>query len=93
MLSLLQEVSRNVRDAIRVKHYSYQTEKAYVQWIRRHILVRDKHHPSEMGGVEVNAFLTRSVEPQVAVSTPNQALSAILFLYRVVLQPFDRKLA
>nr|WP_277874101.1 phage integrase N-terminal SAM-like domain-containing protein [Pseudanabaena cinerea] len=49
-----------VRDAIRVKHYSYQTEKSYVQWVRRFILFHNKRHPSEMGGDEVNAFLTFS---------------------------------
>jgi integron integrase len=76
-----------VRDSIRVKHYSYQTEKTYVQWIRRFILFHDKRHPSEMGGVEVNAFLTHlAVTENVAASTQNQALSAILFLYREVLQ-------
>jgi len=76
-----------VRDAVRVKHYSYQTEKTYAQWIRRYILFHDKRHPSEMGGAEVNAFLTHlAVEQNVAASTQNQALSAILFLYREVLQ-------
>jgi hypothetical protein len=47
-----------VSDAIRVKHYSYQTEKSYVQWIRRFILFNNTRHPSEMGDLEVNAFLT-----------------------------------
>jgi hypothetical protein len=59
-----------VRDAVRVKHYSYQTEKTYAQWIRRYILFHDKRHPSEMGGAEVNAFLTHlAVEQNVAAST------------------------
>ena len=76
-----------VSDAIRVKHYSYQTEKSYVQWVRRFILFHNKRHPSEMGGDEVNAFLTHlAVAENVAASTQNQALSAILFLYREVLQ-------
>ncbi len=76
-----------VRDAIRVKHYSYQTEKTYVQWIRRYILFHDKRHPTEMGGEEVNAFLTHlAVKENVAASTQNQALCAILFLYKHVLQ-------
>ncbi|MDX2271422.1 MAG: integron integrase [Cyanobacteriota bacterium] len=76
-----------VRDVIRVKHYSYQTEKAYVQWIRRFILFHNKRHPREMGGIEVNAFLTHlAVSENVAASTQNQALSAILFLYREVVQ-------
>ena len=68
-----------VRGAIRVKHYSYQTEKTYVQWIRRYILFHNKQHPSEMGGAEVNAFLTHlAVDENVAASTQNQALCAIL---------------
>jgi integron integrase len=76
-----------VRDAVRVKHYSYETEKTYVQWIRRYILFHNKRHPSEMGGDEVNAFLTHlAVNQNVAASTQNQALCAILFLYREVLQ-------
>lgn len=76
-----------VRDRIRVKHYSYRTEETYVQWIRRFILFHNKRHPSEMGGDEVNAFLTHlAVNDNVAASTQNQALSAILFLYREVLE-------
>lgn len=76
-----------VRDQVRVKHYSYRTEETYVQWIRRFILFHNKRHPSEMGGDEVNAFLTHlAVHENVAASTQNQALSAILFLYREVLQ-------
>ncbi|PZU97424.1 MAG: integron integrase [Pseudanabaena sp.] len=76
-----------VRDRIRVKHYSYRTEETYVQWIRRFILFHNKRHPSEMGGDEVNSFLTHlAVNENVAASTQNQALSAILFLYREVLE-------
>jgi site-specific recombinase XerD len=76
-----------VRDRIRVKHYSYRTEETYVQWIRRFILFHNKRHPNEMGGDEVNAFLTHlAVNENVAASTQNQALSAILFLYREVLE-------
>ncbi|NMF61047.1 integron integrase [Pseudanabaena yagii] len=76
-----------VRDRIRVKHYSYRTEETYVQWIRRFILFHNKRHPSEMGGDEVNAFLTHlAVNENVAASTQNQALSEILFLYREVLE-------
>lgn len=76
-----------VRDCIRVKHYSYRTEETYVQWIRRFILFHNKHHPSEMGSDEVNDFLTHlTVNENVAASTQNQALSAILFLYREVLE-------
>lgn len=79
---LLEQVS----DALRVKHYSYQTEKSYLLWIRRFILFHNKRHPKEMGGEEINAFLTHlAVGGKVAASTQNQALSALLFLYREVL--------
>jgi len=76
-----------VRDAIRLKNYSYQTEQTYVDWIRRYILYHDKRHPKEMGSREIEAFLTYlAVERNVAASTQNQALSALLFLYREVLR-------
>lgn len=76
-----------VSDAIRVKHYSIRTEEAYVAWIRRFILFHDKRHPKNMGGPEIEAFLTHlAVEGHVAASTQNQALSALLFLYRDVLK-------
>jgi len=76
-----------VSDAIRVKHYSIRTEEAYVGWIRRFILFHDKRHPREMGGPEIEAFLTHlAVEGHVAAPTQNQALSALLFLYREVLK-------
>ena len=75
-----------VRDAIRLRHYSYRTEQSYVGWIRRYILFHNKRHPREMGIAEVEAFLTYlAVEGQVAASTQNQALAALLFLYRNVL--------
>lgn len=75
-----------VRRRLRVKHYSLRTEQAYVGWIRRFILANGKRHPREMGAPEVEAFLTRlAVEGDVAASTQNQALSALLFLYREVL--------
>ena len=75
-----------VRDAIRLKHYTYRTEEAYVQWIRRYILFHNKQHPKDMGAAEIEAFLTHlAVEGQVAASTQNQDLSALLFLYREVL--------
>lgn len=76
-----------VRDAIRLKHYAYRTEETYVQWIRRYILFHNKRHPKEMGNAEIEAFLTHlAVEGQVSASTQNQALSALLFLYREVLK-------
>jgi len=75
-----------VREAIRARHYSRRTEKAYVQWIRRYIFFHGKRHPAEMGAPEVTAFLTSlAVHDKVAASTQNQALSALLFLYREVL--------
>src|SRR5574343_840797 len=75
-----------LRDRLRVKHYSIRTETQYVQWVRRFILFHDKRHPREMGAGEVEAFLTHlAVEGRVAASTQNQALSALLFLYREVL--------
>lgn len=75
-----------VRERIRVKHYSIRTERQYVQWIKRFILYHGKRHPQEMGMAEVEAFLTHlAVEGKVSASTQNQALSALLFLYKEVL--------
>jgi integron integrase len=75
-----------VRAALRTRHYSRRTEEAYVAWIRRFILFHGKRHPAELGGPEVTRFLSSlAVEGQVAASTQNQALSALLFLYRDVL--------
>ena len=76
-----------VRAAIRACHYSRRTEKAYVGWIRRFIHFHHRRHPTEMGGAEVTQFLSALVvDRNVAASTQNQALSAILFLYRDVLE-------
>ena len=76
-----------VRDRIRRKGYSIRTEKSYAHWIRRFILFHDKRHPKDMGAAEVEAFLTSlAVEAGVAAATQNLALSAILFLYREVLE-------
>jgi len=75
-----------VRDAVRTRDYSRSTEKAYIHWIKRYIFFYGKRHPSEMGAPEVTAFLTSlAVHGKVAASTQNQALSAVLFLYREVL--------
>jgi len=75
-----------VRDAIRTRHYSYRTEEAYVGWIKRFIFFHHKRHPAEMGPVEITQFLTAlAVDRQVSASTQNQALAAILFLYKEVL--------
>jgi hypothetical protein len=83
-----------VRDAIRLKHYSYRTEETYVQWIRRYILFHNKRHPQEMGVPEIEAFLTHlATVENVAASTQNQAFCALLFLYRHVLQiPLDDRI-
>lgn len=76
-----------VREVIRLKHYSRRTEKSYVSWIRRFILFHDKRHPQDMGGREIEAFLTDlAVKRKVASSTQNQAFNALLFLYRTVLK-------
>ena len=76
-----------VRNKIRVKHYSIRTEQAYVDWIRRFILFHGKRHPEQMGAKEIETFLSHlAVDRNVAASTQNQALSAILFLYREVLE-------
>ena len=80
-----------VRETLRIKHYALRTEQAYVNWIKRFILFHDKRHPREMGVTEVRAFLAHlSVEEHVSASTQTQALSALLFLYRQVLNlPLD----
>ncbi len=75
-----------VRNVIRRKHYSIRTEQAYLQWIKRFILYHNKKHPSEMGSNEIEQFLTYlAVELNVAASTQNQALNALAFLYKQVL--------
>jgi integron integrase len=80
-----------VRDVIRLKHYSYHTEKQYIDWIKRFILFHNKQHPKNLGRSHVEAFLTYlAVEGEVAASTQNQALNALLFLYNTVLEsPLD----
>jgi site-specific recombinase XerD len=81
MSKLLEEV----RDLIRTLHYSYRTEEAYLNWIRQYILFHGKRHPTEMGAAEVSAFLAHlAIKRQVAASTQNQALAALLFLYENV---------
>lgn len=76
-----------MRRAIRMRHYSYRTEQTYVHWVRRYVLFHGKRHPAEMGAHEVEVFLSALAnDAQVAASTQNQALSALLFLYRHVLQ-------
>jgi integron integrase len=76
-----------VRAVLREKHYSIHTERSYVDWIKRFILFHGKRHPHEMGAPEIEAFLTHlAIEQRVAASTQNQALYALLFLYREVLK-------
>ena len=76
-----------LRDAIRLKHYSYSAEKTYFHWVRRYILYHNKRHPAEMGAAEIKAFLTHLAKDEyVSASTQNQALNALLFLYRNILQ-------
>ncbi|SBT08599.1 hypothetical protein ACCAA_590015 [Candidatus Accumulibacter aalborgensis] len=80
---LLEQLS----DRIRFKHYSIRTEQAYGDWVRRFVLFHGKRHPREMGAREVEAFLTHlAVEGRVSASTQNQAKSALLFLYKEVLE-------
>jgi integron integrase len=75
-----------VRAALRARHYSPLTEKAYVAWIRQYILFHRKRHPAEMGATEIEAFLSHlATDRRVSGSTQTQALSALLFLYRHVL--------
>lgn len=80
-----------MRDALQTQHYSYRTENTYVEWAKRFVLFHKKRHPKDMGVPEVEAFITHlATERKVAASTQNQALSAILFLYREVLrQPLE----
>src|SRR5688500_20345601 len=76
-----------VRLRIRARHYSLRTEKAYVFWIRRFVRFHGSRHPRGLGAADVEAFLTHlAVDTKVSSSTQNQALAAILFLYRDVLE-------
>lgn len=75
-----------VRETIRARHYSPRTEKAYVLWVKRFVLFNGKRHPDTMGRAEVSAFLSAlATRGRVSASTQNQALSALLFLYKDVL--------
>ncbi len=81
-----QKLLDQVRDVTRRKHYSIRTESTYCDWIRRYILFHGKKHPKDMGAVEIERFLTHlAVHGKVAASTQNQALCAIVFLYKHVL--------
>jgi integron integrase len=76
-----------VREVLRFHHYAYSTEKSYVDWILRYIRFNDRKHPKDMGKAEIERFLSHlAINRDVAASTQNQALNAILFLYREVLK-------
>jgi integron integrase len=76
-----------LRTALRVRHYSLRTEEIYVQWVRRYVRFHERRHPADLGAAHVTAFLSHlAVDRSVAPSTQSQAKSAILFLYRDVLQ-------
>ena len=75
-----------VRQAIRTRHYSPKTEKAYVHWIKRFIFFHDKRHPRDMAELEIGQFLSSlATDGHVSASTQNQAFNALLFLYDAVL--------
>ena len=75
-----------VSDRIRTLHYSIRTEQSYISWIKRFIIFNNKKHPNDMGKLEIESFLTHlAVKRNVSAGTQNQALNAILFLYRQVL--------
>ena len=76
-----------VRNTIRMRHYSLRTEESYIGWIKRYIFFHNKRHPKDMGEKEINEFLTNlAVNQKVAASTQNQAFNALLFLYREILK-------
>ncbi len=81
-----------VREAVRVRHYSMRTEEAYVGWIRRFVVFHDLKHPIEMAEDEIREYISHlALEDNVSPATQNQALAAILFLYKCVLnKPLDR---
>jgi integron integrase len=80
----LYEVSR---EKMRTRHLAYRTEQAYLHWIRRYVNFHHRRHPRELGSSDVEAFLTHlAVDEHVSASTQNQALQALLFLYRQVLE-------
>ncbi len=81
----------HVREVIRTNHFSYSTEKTYISWIYRFIIFHNKRHPEQMGGKEIAEFLSYlAVERKVSASTQNQALNALVFLYKKVLKtPLD----
>ena len=80
------QLLNTIQNKIRLKHYSYNTEKSYISWTRRYVYFHNKKHPKNMGKVEIEQFLTYlAVEKNVSPSTQNQAFNALLFLYEQVL--------
>jgi integron integrase len=90
MKKIKSEFLLSVQEAIRFRHYSYRTEQTYLGWVKRFILYHNKQHPRTMGGKEVKMFLNYlALERKVSSATQNQALNALVFVYRHVLnQPF-----
>jgi integron integrase len=83
---MAKKLLEQAREILRTKHYSYRTEETYIDWMRRYILYHHKRHPGEMGTAEIQSFITHlATDRDIAASTQNQALSALLFLYREVL--------
>lgn len=82
---MAKKLLQQVRDKIRLKQYSINTEKTYVHWVYRYIIFHKKTHPKDMGKAEIEAFLTDLAKQNVAATTQNQAFNAILFLYNEVL--------
>ena len=81
------ELLEQARQTCRLKHFSLKTEKAYLTWIRRFILFNNKRHPREIGEEEISKYMTFLADKaNVSASTPNQAFSVILFLYKTVLK-------
>ena len=82
----MSELLNRVRSVMRTRHYSLQTEKTYIYWIRKYIFFHNVRHPKEMGAAEVGAFLTHlAVDGNVAANTQNQAMFALLFLYKEII--------
>ena len=76
-----------VKNEMRVKHYSRKIEESYTSWMKRFILFNNKKHPNEMGKEEIQKFLNYlAIEKHVSAPTQNQALSAILYLYKNILR-------
>ena len=92
MKKLTSRLLLSLQEAIRVRHYSYRTEQTYLSWAKRFILFHNKQHPRKMGGKEVQQFLNHlALEREVSAATQNQALNALVFMYRhVINQPLGK---